>query len=183
MKVNQKILDEAYPIIEKLAKARSAKGAFAYYANMDVSQEIWCMCLEALERYNPEIGPIENYLVRHVTNRLKNLKRDKYFRPGSDVSSSGFARTRMNLVNALPLGGADMAEQCVLLCGTPISVDPIQRLLCEETLAYVKDRLSDELLEPFGDLLSNNKVRSQTVDLIRQQVAEILIERDEDVDD
>lgn len=183
MTVSQQILDEAYPIITKLAKARSANGSFAYYTNSDVGQEVWCMCLEALERYDPAIGPIENYLVRHVTNRLKNLKRDKYFRPGSDVSSSGFARTRMNLVNALPLGGGDMAEECVLLCGTPISVDPLDRLLCEETLAYVRDRLPEELLGPFDDLLANNKVRSQIVDLVREQVAEILVERDEDVGD
>ena len=181
MNVNKKILDEAYPIIDRLAKSRSANGCFAYYENQDVYQEIWCMCLESMGRYDPEIGPIENYLVRHVTNRIKNLKRDKYFRPGCDISSSGFARTRMNLVNALPLGGGDIANEYVLLCGTPISVDPIKHVLCEETLAYIRERLPCKLLGPFEELLGNNRVRNQLVEEIQEQVAEILSERDEDV--
>lgn len=181
MTTNQKILNEAYPIIEKIAKSRSGCGAFAYYCKDDIRQEVWCMCLEAMARYNPEVGPIENYLARHVANRLKNLKRDKYFRPGSDVPSSGFARTRMNLVNALPLGGGDIADQGVLLCGTSISVDPIDYVLCEETRVYITERLPVELLQPFKDLIGNNKIRNQVVDIVRGCVAEILSQREDDV--
>lgn len=181
MTVSKAILDKAYPVIERIASSRSANGAFAYYENGDVSQEVWRMCLEALERYDSNIGPIENYLVRHVTNRLKNLKRDSYFRPGSDASSSGLARTRMNLVNALPLGGGDIAEQGVLLGSTPVNINPIDYLLCDETLAYIRDRLPDDLSESFEDLIGNNRVRSPIVDEIRQKVAEILNERDRDV--
>lgn len=182
MTISQKVLNEAEPIIERLAKSRSANGAFAYYENKDVSQEIWCMCLEALGRYDPTIGPIENYLVRHVTNRIKNLKRDKYFRPGSDVPTSGLARTRMNLVNALPLGGGgDVAEQGVLLCSSSVGVDPIDYILCEETLLYIRERLPEHLFEPFEELIGNNKVRNPLVEEIRQKVAEILSERKDDV--
>lgn len=180
MTANQKILDEAYPIIEKIAKSRSG-GAFAYYCNDDIEQEVWRMCLEAMASYDPKIGPIENYLARHVANRLKNLKRDKYFRPGSDVPSSGFARTRMNLVNALPLGGGDIADQGILLCGTPISVDPIEYILCEETLVYITERLPEELLQPFRDLIGNNRIRNQVVDVVRGCVAEILTQREDDI--
>lgn len=181
MTVNQKILDKAKPIIERLAKSRSAKGAFAYYENQDVSQEIWCMCLEAMGRYDPTIGPIENYLVRHVTNRIKNLKRDKYFRPGSDVPTSGLARTRMNLVNALPIGGGDIAEQGVLLCSLHMNVNPIDYILCDETLFYIREHLPEHLLESFEELICNNKIRNPLVKEIRQKVAEILNEREDDV--
>jgi hypothetical protein len=181
MTVRQEILDEAHPIIERLATSRSINGTFAYYENSDVYQEVWRMCLEALERYDPRIGPIENYLVRHVTNRLKNLKRDNYFRPGSDAPSSGLARTRMNLVNALPLGGGDIAEQGVLLGSTPVNIDPVDYLLCDETLEYIRDRMPESLIDSFEDLIGNNRVRSPIVEEIRQKVAEILSEREEDV--
>jgi DNA-directed RNA polymerase specialized sigma24 family protein len=181
MKVNQKILDEASPIIERLAKSRSANGSFAYYEGGDVYQEIWCMCLEALSRYDPTIGPIENYLVRHVTNRLKNLKRDKYFRPGSDMPTSGLARTRMNLVNALPLNSDDISDQGMLLCSASSNVEPIQYILRDETLIYIRQRLPESLSEPFEELIGNNKVRSPLVEEVRQKVAEILSERDDDV--
>lgn len=183
MTVSKATLRIASPIIDKLAKSRSSNGAFAYYENQDVYQEIWFMCLEALERYDATIGPIENYLVRHVTNRMNNLKRDRYFRPGSDLPTSGLARTRMNLVNALPLGGGDIAEQGVFLCSTAVSVEPIDYLLCNETLVYIKDRLPEELCGPFEDLICKNKVRGPLVEDIRQKVAEILTERAENVGD
>jgi len=181
MTVKQKILDEAYPIIERLATSRSANGAFAYYENSDVYQEVWWMCLEALDRYDPQIGPVENYLVRHVTNRLKNLKRDNYFRPGSDVLSSGLARTRMNLVNALPFGGGDIADQGMLLGSTPVNIDPVDHFLCNETLEYIRKRIPEVLSIPFEDLIGNNHVRSPIVDEVRQKVAEILSEREKNV--
>lgn len=177
MTANQQILDEAQPIIERLAKSRSANGKFAYYENQDVYQEVWCMCLEALGRYDPEKAPLENFLVSHVTNRLKNLKRDKYFRPGSDIPTSGLARTRMNLINALPLNSDDMVEQGVLLCSTSISVNPADYSLCDETLSYIEQQLPEDLLAPFYDLINNNDVRGSIVEEVRQKVAEILIER------
>ncbi len=183
MTVSKKILDEANPIIERLAKSRSSNGAFAYYENADVYQEIWCMCLEALDRYDPQIGPIEHYLVRHVTNRIKNLKRDKYFRPGSDVPTSGLARVRMNLVNALPLGGGDIAEGGVLLGSTAVNVDPIDYLLCDETLLYIRERLPEHLCQPFEELIWNNKVRRPVVEEIRESVAQILCKRNNNVGD
>lgn len=180
MTVRREILDEAYPIIERLATSRSANGAFAYYENSDVYQEVWRMCLEALERYNPLIGPIENYLVRHVTNRLKNLKRDNYFRPGSDISSSGLARVKMNLVNALPLGDGSIIEQGVLLGSTPINIDPVDYLLCDETLEYIREHMPENLIDAFEDLISNNHVRNPVADEIRQRVTDILSERNND---
>lgn len=179
--INERILDKASPIIKRLAKSRSNNGSFAYYQNVDIYQEIWCMCLEALDRYDPDIGPIENYLVSHVTNRLKNLKRDKYFRPGSDVSTSGLARVRMNLVNALPLNDCDVAEQGVFLCSASVDIEPIDYILCDETLSYITQRLPERLRESFGELICNNRIRSSLRDEIRQRVTEILIERDSDV--
>ena len=181
MSVRKEILDEAYPIIENIAKSRSSRGSFAYYENCDVFQEVWSMCLEAMERYDPEIGPIENYLTRHVSNRIKNLKRDKYFRPGFNISTSGMAKTRMNLVNALPIDGGDIAEQGTLLCSSPLGTDPVDHLLCTETLEYIREKLPENLSESFEALISNNKVRSPLLDDVRQKVAEILSDRDNDV--
>lgn len=181
--LNQKTLDEAYPIIDKLAKGRSCNGGFAYYESDDVYQEIWGMCLDAMDRYDPTTGPIENFLVIHVTNRLKNIKRDKYFRPGFDIMSSGLARTRMDLVNALPLGSDEMADNCSVWCSTPPGVDPLGLILCDETIAYIKDRLSESLKEAFGLLINNNKIRSVLRDEVRQKVAEILADRDKHVRD
>jgi len=181
MGISQETLKEAYLVVERLAKSRSANGAFAYYETSDVYQEIWCMCLEAMDRYDATIGPIENYLVRHITNRLKNLKRDKYFRPGSDISSSGLAFTRMNLVNALPLDGGNIAEQGVLLCSSTISADPVEYMLRDETLLYIRERMPSHLREPFEEMLGYNRVRSPLAQEVQQQVTEILSQRGDHV--
>lgn len=179
---NQKTLDEAYPIIHKLAKNRSCNGGFAYYEPSDVYQEIWGMCLDAMNRYDPDTGPIENFLVIHVTNRLKNIKRDKYFRPGFDIVSSGLARTRMDLVNALPLSVDEITGDCPVWCSTPQGVDPADNMSCDETIEYVTNRLSGSLKEAFELLINNNRIRSVLRNEVQQKVAEILADRDKHVE-
>lgn len=176
--LTQKTLDEAYPIIERLAKNRSRNGGFAYYEPDDVYQEVWGMCLDAMDRYDPATGQIENFLVTHVTNRLKNLRRDKYFRPGDDIVTSGLARNRMDLVNALPLDSDGMYS---IWCSAPLGVDPAERLLCTETIEYILERLPEYLKPEFELLLNNNTVRGVILDEIRHKVAEILIDREKDV--
>lgn len=178
---NQDLLDEAYPIIDRLAKIRSINGSFAYYDSQDVSQEVWCMCLDAMDRYDPQIGPIENYLARHVSNRMKNLKRDRYFRPGHDIESSGLARIRMNLVNAIPLG-PDTSEDGTFLCSTANSVEPVQYLICNESLISIIDQLSDDCRSTVDELLGNNPVKGFLLDELRQEVTEILREMDDNVE-
>ncbi len=173
------IKDETYDIIDKLAKSRSSRGSFAYYQRDDIYQEIWCMCLEAMGRYDNTIGPIENYLVRHVTNRMKNLKRDKYFRPGCDIATSGLARARMNLVNALPIECESILTNGVVMCGDSTSVDPVLYLLCDETVSYIIDKLPNDLVDYFLNMMGNNKVRGPITAIVRQKIAEILTEREQ----
>lgn len=177
----QETLDDAYPIIERLAKNRSRNGDFAYYEPADVYQEIWGMCLDAMDRYNVDMGPIENFLVVHVTNRLKNLKRDKYFRPGDDIITSGLARNRMDLVNALPLDHDEIAENCSVWCSAPPGMDPVEYISHCETVEYISDRLPEHLKPEFESLINNNKIRGVILDEIRNRVAEILIDKEKNV--
>ena len=172
--------DFAHPIIEKIAKARRATGAFAYYEDKDVYQEVWCMCLAALDRYDPALGPLENYLNRHVANRMKNLRRDKYFRPGFDISSSGHAWVRMNLINALPIDNCDTIEEGTLLGSARDNCEPIHFLLCEETLNYIRSKLPDDLVQPFEDCIGYNTIRKPIILELQEKIAEILTERDQD---
>jgi len=175
MSVDQKIMEEAYVIIEKIASSRSSNGAFAYYESSDVYQEIWNMCLEAMEKYDPAIGPIENYLVTHVSNRMKNLKRDKYFRPGSCVATSGFARARMNLVNALPISeGINDTSDHFMTIMSPVNSDPSEQMIYEELIDYVRQSLPSDLVHPFDDMINNNKVRKPIADLVREEVIRIM---------
>lgn len=181
--LTKEILECAYPVIERLATSRSRSGGFAYYESDDVYQEIWGMCLDAMDRYDVDMGPVENFLVVHVTNRLKNLKRDKYFRPGDDITTSGLARNRMDLVNALPLGCNDeMVENCSVWCSASRGTDPVEYVLCNETIEYISDRLPEQLKDAFESIINNNnKIRKGTLDEIRHRVTDILIDKERDV--
>ncbi len=56
------------------------KYRFGYFDIEDIKQEAFIIAMEAMERYD-EARPLENFLAVHVSNRLKNFKRDNFFRP------------------------------------------------------------------------------------------------------
>jgi len=45
----------------------------------DIEQEAFIIGMDALERYDG-VRPLENFLSVHIKNRLKNFKRDNYYR-------------------------------------------------------------------------------------------------------
>lgn len=144
----------------------------------DIEQEVWVLCLDALSRYNPKLGELENFLRNHVSNRLKNLKRDKYFRPDKNSVSCGWARVKMNLVNALPLGGGDIAENDRVLGSSGISPDPLDTLLAEETHDYIVNALPPHLVNAFYAVVGGNRTKRSDVQELRDAVRKILEELD-----
>ena len=74
-------MDETHvlSVITKVAQKLAPKYVFASYDIEDIEQEAFIIALEALERYNSD-KPLENFLYTHVNNRLKNFKRDNYYR-------------------------------------------------------------------------------------------------------
>ena len=74
-------MDEAHvlSVITKVAQKLAPKYVFASYDIEDIEQEAFIIALEALERYHSD-KPLENFLYTHVNNRLKNFKRDNYYR-------------------------------------------------------------------------------------------------------
>ncbi len=64
---------------KKISKSISSKFRFGYYEKEDIEQEVYILCVNALERYDSS-QPLENFLWTHVKNRLCNLKRNKYER-------------------------------------------------------------------------------------------------------
>ena len=56
------------------------KYRFGYYDIDDIKQEAFIIAMEAMDRYD-EGRPLGNFLAVHISNRLKNFKRDNFFRP------------------------------------------------------------------------------------------------------
>tara|TARA_R110000824_G_scaffold316696_1_gene503966 strand:+ start:1524 stop:2039 length:516 start_codon:yes stop_codon:yes gene_type:complete len=71
--------EEVVNIISKIATRLAPKFTFAFFEAEDIQQEAYLIAVEALERYD-EDKPLENFLFAHINNRLKNFKRDNYYR-------------------------------------------------------------------------------------------------------
>lgn len=71
---------EALKIADQICRKMVSKYTFAYYDYDDIYQEAMLMCIEAFRRYDGRV-PLENFLSRNLSNRLKSLRRDKYYRP------------------------------------------------------------------------------------------------------
>lgn len=68
-------------IVERVINRIYHKYIFGFYDAEDIKQEAFIFALEAMERYDGQ-RPLENFLMVHVANRLKNFKRDNYYRLG-----------------------------------------------------------------------------------------------------
>ncbi len=179
----KKLREYAIPIIERIAQHRR-RNVFAYYDSNDVKQEIWVLCLQALDKFDPtKVSPgipikkqIEHFLNNHVSNRMKNLKRDKYFRPQPIKSGVNRAKIRMDLVNALPLDICETKEGIIPLGSASRNHDPVSHSLAKETIEFIEFRLPPHLKTPFIDLLSGNKVSNPTKIKLQELIKEILSE-------
>jgi len=175
-KISQELLTKAQPIINKIAKSRKQKHKFAYFDPSDIYQEIWVLCLDALSRYKPECGEIEHYLNSHVTNRLKNLKRDKYFRP--DVNNQPLTQKRINLVNAVSIDNVRVSDKTKFLASASPEADPFLSLESKDLEEFIVKNLPEHLLESFKNLLSGKKIKKNILEEIRNYVSLILGEVD-----
>lgn len=70
---------EVIDVITRVSEKLSNKFTFAFYTSEDIEQEAFIMGMEGLDRYD-ESKPLENFMFVHIANRLKNFKRDNYFR-------------------------------------------------------------------------------------------------------
>lgn len=170
-------MEKAYPVIKKIAKDNRFK-SFAYFQEEDVEQEIWVLCLEAMPRYDITRGPLEHFLRSHVFRRLKNLKRDKYYRPGRDMASSGAAWVQMNLINALPLYNVG-ADENIKALGCSRNDDPLDFIAAQDTYDYITQNLPSGLLDPFNQMITGHRIKNNIKTRIRELVIDMMIERNE----
>ena len=73
--------DEVLEIIQKVVDRIAPKYTFVGYDIDDMKQEAFIICVEALDRYNPnkiknKNKPLESFLSNNLSNRIKNFLRD-----------------------------------------------------------------------------------------------------------
>ena len=83
--------EQVLQTIQKVVQRVAHKYKFAYYDYDDICQEGFLIAMEGLDRYDGR-RPLENFLAVHVSNRLKNFKRDNFCRQET-ISPSGNYRS------------------------------------------------------------------------------------------
>jgi len=78
--MNIAVTAEQLKTIEYVAGCLSRKYAFGYFTEEDIKQEAIILGMEAMKSYDNG-RPLENFLWKHIANRLINLKRDNFMRP------------------------------------------------------------------------------------------------------
>lgn len=66
-------------VFDIVAKRLCKKYKFGFHTSDDIKQYIYQFCCDAINRYDG-VSPLENFLVKHAINRLKNEKRNTYER-------------------------------------------------------------------------------------------------------
>lgn len=158
---------EVVGIIKKVARSLAPKYTFAFYGIDDIEQEAFVMGMEALSRYDPT-KPLENFLYTHIGNRLKNFKRDNYYRQ-DDGNAQKIQNRKKNLLDTTnidsfgsigdfddPLESMEIKEAKKLIDSRlPVHLRPDYLRMCEgmsipkpkrlEIISYIKEILgSDE---------------------------------------
>lgn len=95
MEINKETLEK----IQKIARALAPKYVFDCYDREDIEQEAILMGIDALSRYDKN-RPLENFLYTHISNRLKNFKRDNYYRANPNGEPERIQQNKKNILDA-----------------------------------------------------------------------------------
>lgn len=83
--------EEVLSTIDKVVNRIAPAYTFYGCDKDDIKQEAFIICIEALNRYNPEYR-LENFLSFNLSNRLKVFVRDNYFVKNSNEDKKRVAR-------------------------------------------------------------------------------------------
>lgn len=113
MQPNQSQLAVMLTVIDRIAP----KYTFTSYDVEDIKQEAYIILAEALPRYDG-VRPLENFLSKHLSNRLKDLVRNKYSRAESSLESERHTElnaAKKRLMDLRSYAGDDIAYEIDLV--------------------------------------------------------------------
>lgn len=145
------ITNEQLQTIQKVIDRIAPKYTFGDYLVDDIKQESFIICMEAMEKYD-NVRPLENFISKHLSNRLKTLKRDKYFRNNPTKSKTK-----------------------VQLSKITISEEELQEKLgTKEALDIVIKNLSPSMRNDFYRLANGVSIQSHRKNSLFNRIKEIL---------
>lgn len=150
--------DEVISTIMRVARKLAPKFVFASYEEEDIIQEAFIIGIEGLEKYDSS-RPLSNFMFTHISNRLKNFKRDNYYRldigTGQDIQNK--KKSIMDAVDIQSLSSVCLNDEILLDIQTREILDLIDRKLPPQ---YRRDYLR---LQQNAPLSKTRKIEIQRV--------------------
>lgn len=147
-------------VIDRIAP----KYVFGYYELDDIKQESYIICLEGLQKYD-KTRPFENFISKHLSNRLKTLIRDKYSR--SNIESEKHGQLNQSKKNLMDLksneGQPKMCED-----------NTLEKMLTEEAMETLMRELPPSMRNNFYRLANGVSIQSAKKTALFNKVKEIL---------
>lgn len=149
--------------IQKAAANIAPKYTFSYMDVDDITQEAVILGLEAYSRWDKE-RPLENFVSVHISNRLKNFKRDNYYRLGLEDSPK--KRRRAN------------EDKKKIMCPAPMSQDPLtfESVDDNDEIDYLLETLAPPLRNDFLRMANGVSIPKKRRDAVTEAVRGVLDE-------
>ena len=166
MKIPKNLTEqEVIDTITKIARQLAPKFVFASYEVDDIFQEAVIIGIDGMEKYD-ENRPLSNFLFTHISNRLKNFKRDNYYR--------------------LDIGSAQQIQDRKKHLLEPIGIDNIysvsstedmsNNVHISEILKYIDEKLPAKYRRDYLKLKTNSPLPKSRKAIILKIIREILNE-------
>lgn len=108
------VTNEQIETIQKVANKVHHKYVFGYFTDEDIKQQAILFGIEAVEKSWDGIRPLENFLSVLIPNKLKNFKRNNYFRLGAsekNVRRSINNKSKKSLMEPVELFDFDLVTE------------------------------------------------------------------------
>lgn len=151
-------------IILKVIDRIAPKYTFGYYELDDIKQESYIICLEAIEKYDKS-RPFENFISKHLSNRLKTLIRDKYSR--SNIESEKHEKLNQSKKNLMDLKSTNGSYKIY-------EEDIIDRMSTSEAIETLMEKLPPSMRNNFYRLANGVSIQSSKKAALFDKVKEIL---------
>jgi DNA-directed RNA polymerase specialized sigma subunit len=150
------VVSQIMAIVDRIAPKYSFNG----YSVDDIKQEAFIICMDALDRYDPN-RPLENFLSVHLSNRLKNFVRDNYFTKNDDDSKKKLLSAKSIISDDVSMEETDYIEN--------VDINDIKQLIDKHlpmtyradylkiiNNVYVPKKRREEVLEFIKQMVENN---------------------------
>lgn len=146
-------------VINNVCNKCKYKYRFGYHDEDDLYQESFIFAMEGLENYDGS-SPLENFLTVHVNNRLKNFKRDNYYRVEyvCNTCTDGTCQSCQR---------RELRNETKRLLMEPIDIDEVRDDGTESNTSYTPDILGDLITQELLDLIDSQLDINLRTDYLR----------------